>query len=147
MNEPFVAKNPVDLAVAAPVLIGFHPENSVVMVWIAGGGNQLHARLDLPPMGFFDQAVEALLGPALRNHVSVVAFVFFTPIIRGLPARFSKQLYRSFMDAGIEVLETIRVHDNTVWPMPPHTSTSRDGIRFDPSSHPITLSAAIWPQA
>jgi len=131
----FRAKGPQDLAAAVPIVLGFQPENSVVMMCFRGA-TPFHARLDLPPAeSYFPQAVEALLAPALRHEVSAVAFLFYTPVVRGLPAKLSRLLYRAFMDSGIEVIETVRVHGSTIWPQPPCSSAPHDGITFDASAH------------
>lgn len=71
-----------DLLVLAPVLLGFWPHDSVVMLTL-GAARPFHARLDLPPAGTPGHRVarlfdDALLRPAARHGARAVVLLYFT---------------------------------------------------------------------
>lgn len=133
-------ETPQDMAAAAPIVLGFQPESDVVLFGLRGD-QPFNARLDLPPSrSYFEAAAHALLEPAYRHGLTLVAFLFYTPVVRGVPSQFSNYLYRAFMDAGIEVLDTVRVHDGWVWPMPPSRSIPSGGVKL-PETHPFKAQA------
>ena len=70
------ARTPEDVLAAVPVVLGFEPRDSVVMLTF-GGVETFHARVDLPPPREADEAVALLLDPALRHRVARVVFVVY----------------------------------------------------------------------
>lgn len=73
----FSVRHPEDLLAAVPVLLGFSPEASLVMLTF-GGSVQFHGRIDLPRRpDHIDHCVESLLAPAVRHEVRAVAFVLY----------------------------------------------------------------------
>lgn len=73
----FSVRHPEDLLAAVPVLLGFGPEASLVMLTF-GGSVQFHGRIDLPRRPeHVDHCVESLLAPAVRHAVRAVAFVLY----------------------------------------------------------------------
>lgn len=84
------ARCPEDLLAMAPVVLGFWPDDSVVMMTF-GALRPFHARLPLPPIDELDTCAlltveETLLGPAERHGVRAVVLVYFTddPDLAGL---------------------------------------------------------------
>lgn len=76
------ARNPEDLLAMAPVVLGFWPDDSVVMMTF-GARRPFHARLPMPPLDELDactllEVEECLLGPAGRHGVQAVALLYFT---------------------------------------------------------------------
>ena len=69
-------RTPEDVLAAVPVVLGFEPLESVVMLTF-GGVETFHARVDLPPPTKADDAVEQLLEPALQHRVTRVVFVVY----------------------------------------------------------------------
>lgn len=128
------ARDPGDLVAMAPVVLGFVPTDSLVM--LSFGTGQMHVRVDLPTRGEVAAASAAIVGPALRNRVSRVVFVIYTDDVV-LAKRLRRQLCEDFGRAGIEVLEVIRVHDGrwfTPWASP-------HGVPVDVGAHRITAEA------
>jgi len=76
------ARSPEDLLAMAPVVLGFWPEDSVVMMTF-GALRPFHARLALPPPDELDtcgllEVEECLLGPAEAHGVQAVVLLYFT---------------------------------------------------------------------
>jgi len=76
------ARCPEDLLALAPVILGFWPADSVVMMTF-GAARPFHARLDLPPAAELDPctllgAEESLLGPAQQHEVQAVVLLYLT---------------------------------------------------------------------
>lgn len=71
-----------DLIALAPVLLGFWPRESVVMLTL-GSARPFHGRIDLPPAARLAHAGphlfdDALLRPALRHGARAVVLLYFT---------------------------------------------------------------------
>lgn len=76
------ARCPEDLLAMAPVVLGFWPDDSVVMLTF-GALRPFHARLPLPPVDELDacgllEVEECLLGPAGAHGVQAVVLLYFT---------------------------------------------------------------------
>ena len=70
------ARTPEDVLAAVPVVLGFEPCDSVVMLTF-GGVETFHARVDLPPPREVGEMVRLLLDPALQHRVTQVVFVVY----------------------------------------------------------------------
>lgn len=131
------ARSPEDVLAAVPVVLGFEPRQSVVMLTF-GGVETFHARLDLPPPSEADQAVALLLDPALLHRVRRVLFVLYAddgPAVRGVGER----LRRAFTEAGVEVLEVLRAHGGRWFASggPP------GGVPYDVGDHRFRAQAVV----
>jgi hypothetical protein len=138
------ARTPEDLLALAPVVLGFQPAESVVMLTFEGV-HSFHARVDLPPPGpdTVDEMVEALLQPAGKHRVGRVAFLVFTE--RPQPAeRVCRRLVRAFREAGIEVVDVIRADGRRWFPMLRHRRWApAAGVPYDVSTHPFLAQAVL----
>ena len=76
---PLRAKSPTDLLALVPSLLGFHPEESVVVLTVGEALTPFHARVDLPtdPVGV-EQLADHLADVARRNRSSRVAVVVYS---------------------------------------------------------------------
>ncbi len=73
----FTARSPEDLLALAPLVLGFQPEESLVMLTF--GDHAFHARIDLPASRAEDHAVVgALLGPVLEHDLRRVVLLVFS---------------------------------------------------------------------
>jgi hypothetical protein len=134
-------RTPEDVLAAVPVLLGFEPSESAVMLTF-GGRETFHARIDLPPpfgetaAEQLDEAVDLLLAPALVHGVAQVLFVVYTtraPHGR----RVLDRLAASFTAAGVRVVSTLRA-DGRRW------STGRGrGTPYDVAAHPFRAAAVL----
>ena len=90
MTTTLTARGPADLLAAVPVVLGFHPSDSLVMLTF-DAARTFHARVDLPPPAeqsdSLAELVEALLAPALTHRVGRVAFVSYSDDAVRLGAR------------------------------------------------------------
>ncbi|WP_127480445.1 DUF4192 domain-containing protein [Nocardioides pantholopis] len=137
------ARRPEDLLAAVPVVLGFHPEDSVVLLTF-GGDHQFHARLDLPRSAAdVEAATAALLAPARRERVQAAALVVYAGEASAAAARSAaRALARRFELAGITVLDALRADGSRWFPL---LGGARGvpawGVPYDVSSHPFTAQA------
>lgn len=76
------ARSPEDLLALAPFLLGFWPEESIVMLTF-GADRPFHARIDLPPLPDQTTATlraveESLLAPAREHHAQRVVLLYYS---------------------------------------------------------------------
>lgn len=137
----FVARDPVDVLAVVPVVLGFEPSQSVVMLTF-GSARQFHARLDLPAADASDAEVDAatarLVAPVVHHEVPRVLLVVYTDDAeRG--RRCARSLVDAFAGAGVTVLETIRADGRRHWPaLGPGAGTA-----YDISAHPVRAHAVL----
>jgi hypothetical protein len=131
-------RTPEDVLAAVPVVLGFEPFESVVMLTF-GGVETFHARVDLPPPPEADEAVVQLLEPALQHRVTRVVFVVYADDVPAARAVL-RRLRRAFGRAGIEVVETLRVHDGR-WFAPGRSGEA--GVPYDISGHLFRAQAVV----
>ncbi|MGH3370600.1 MAG: DUF4192 family protein, partial [Nocardioidaceae bacterium] len=71
-------KSPADLLALVPTVLGFHPDDSVVLV-VTGGEGTMHARLDLPRDEVeLAEATDCLLRAGARAAARQVALIAYT---------------------------------------------------------------------
>ena len=142
MTRPttLTARNPEDVLAAVPVVLGFEPRDSVVMLTF-GGTETFHARVDLPLPSDADEAVGLLLDPAVLHRVTRVVFVVYGD--DGPPARtVVRRLRRAFTRAGIDVVEVLRAHDGR-WFAPGRPGAPRGGVPYDVGDHRFRAQAVV----
>ncbi|MFP5282036.1 MAG: DUF4192 domain-containing protein, partial [Actinomycetes bacterium] len=103
---------PDDLVAAVPYLLGFHPRESLVTVFVAEGCIQLTGRLDLPPAEGLD-AVVGYLGALMRRQ-RPESVVLLTYSDGGEPVRsFAEEVTRRLQPQG--VTESLLVSGGRWW--------------------------------
>jgi hypothetical protein len=125
-TAPYVARTPEDVLATVPLVLGFEPEDSLVLLTF-GAAHPFHARVDLPRDPDDVRAVcDQLVWPALQHRVARVLLVAYTPasrwggeVLRRVGARFESQ--------GIEVLSCLRADAGRWWPVEPERSAVEDG--------------------
>jgi hypothetical protein len=144
MTTTMTARRPDDLLAAVPVLLGFRPEESVVMLTF-GARHGFHARLDLPPPDEEDQQdlVDALLTPCVTHDVARVAFAVYTAD-QALAARVVSWLVPAFVAAGIGVVDALRAHGG-MWCSVPIRAGGRESPPrpYDEAAHPFAAQAVL----
>jgi len=141
-NQPptLRARTPEDLLAAVPVVLGFEPQDSVVMLTF-GGVETFHARVDLPPPPEVDEAVALLLEPALLHSVARVVFVVYAD--DGAAARLvRRRLRRAFGQARIDVVEMLRAHHGR-WFAPGRPGAPPEGVPYDVGDHRFRAQAVV----
>lgn len=141
--DRLLARSPEDLVAFVPLAIGFVPQRSAVLLSLGGPGS-FHARVDLPhDPGDVDLVVDALLRPAERHLTRSVAFVLYDDDT-AVADETAWSLHHGFVDAGIEVVEVLRVHQGHWFAMlPGRPSTCYDGVPFDVAAHPFSVRAVV----
>ena len=137
-----VARSPQDLLAVVPVVLGFVPQDSVVMLTF-GARSAFHARIDLPPPEQAGEAVEALLEPARRHRVRRVVLVLYTEDAPRAE-RVWRALVTAFEQAGVDVVEALRA-DGRRWfaLLPGRPGVPEWGVPYDVSAHPFAVQAVV----
>lgn len=135
-----VARCPEDVLAVVPVVLGFEPEDSLVMLTF-GAGRPFHARVDLPGRrAELSEMVESLLAPALQHRVSQVLLVGYGAD-GGLAERAVREAARTFPRHGIGVIEGLRTDGRRWWPVPPRAGVPAHGVPYDLAVHPFAAQA------
>ncbi|WP_435741461.1 DUF4192 domain-containing protein [Nocardioides sp. SYSU DS0663] len=144
----FTARTPEDLLAAVPVVLGFRPADSVVLV-TTGASPPFHARVDLPRRGApsLDAEVDALaatlLAPCRRHAVRRAVLVLYTEDAQ-LAAQVARATVRAFTAAGIDVVDTLRAHDGRWYVATgPRHGVPGHGVPYDVSAHPFAAQAVL----
>jgi len=137
----FTARNTEDVLALVPVLIGFEPRESVVMLTF-GGREAFHARVDLPPAAGVGPCVGSLLEPVLRHGVRAVVLVLFGEEER-IVRRVAHALQRRFAAAGVRVIDLVQVHDGRWFAPLGRPDVPAEGVPYDVTHHPYRLAAVV----
>src|SRR4051794_4229458 len=139
------AHGPEDLLPAVPVVLGFRPEDSLVLLTF-GAQPTFHARVDLPSRvhaGETQDLVEVLLGPCRRHDVASVAFVIYSANA-ALASHLTAALVPAFVADGIGVVDVLRAHDGR-WCHVPICADGHESppVPYDDTSHPFSAQAVF----
>ncbi len=145
MTTTLTARGPEDLLAAVPVVLGFHPQDSLVMLTF-DASRSFHARVDLPPPAepeALPELVDALVSPCLTHDVGQVAFVSYSDDA-GLSARVAAALHAAFGRVGIGVIVVLRAYAGSWWRVPIDAG-DREGpaVAYDGAAHPFTAQAVF----
>ncbi len=146
MTMTLTARGPEDLLAAGPVVLGFRPEQSLVMLTF-GARRTFHARVDLPPPAEVEEAFpelrEMLLGPCLAHGVGRVAFVVYGDDAE-VAADLAVGLVPSFEAEGVGVIVVLRAHEGWWWRVPAGPGETAAGpAPYDDESHPFAAQAVF----
>ncbi|ROR91394.1 DUF4192 domain-containing protein [Nocardioides aurantiacus] len=135
-HTPYVARSTTDLVVMAPLVLGFHPRDSVVLLTFgAGAGPGFHARVDLPTDLAGQQQVAAVLVPPCVDHdAHHVAVLLHTEDAEAARSQ-AGLLVEALLAAGVGVLDVVRVEEGRWFPVP---EDGDPGTAYDLSTHPFT---------
>ncbi|WP_183092843.1 DUF4192 domain-containing protein [Nocardioides stalactiti] len=137
-----------DLIAAAPLVLGFHPAASVVMM-TSDGARPFHARADLPardsPVDLADLAralAADLVRSAVRNGARSMALVFFSGDERVVRWCWGA-LRGAARQAGLHVADAVRVDGQRYYPLLGDRHSREVGIAYDVSAHPFVVEAVL----
>lgn len=135
MNAPYVATGPEDLIALAPTVLGFDPEDSVVVMTFGRPGRSFHARVSLPRHAKDQNDVAGTILRAMRNnHLRTCAILIYSDD-RKVAAAQGRRLNRRLRGAGIRVADVLLVSSDRYF----HLLRGDDvGRAFDLKSHPFT---------
>jgi hypothetical protein len=104
----FTARRPVDLVAVVPQVLGFHPEDSVVLLTF-GPGESFHARVDLPADAHDQLGVaDMLVGVVTRHGIRRVAVLLYTAD-PWIAASFHDAVLPRLVRRDVEVIDVLRV--------------------------------------
>ncbi|MDZ5620557.1 DUF4192 domain-containing protein [Nocardioides sp. HM23] len=134
-----------DLIAAAPVVLGFRPADSVVMI-TAGGEHVFHARTSLPtradPRTAATDVAQKLIGPARRNGVRRVVFLFYSDDER-VVGRVWTALRHGCERARLRIVDAVRVDGRRYYPLFGDKGLREVGISYDVAGHPFAAQAVL----
>lgn len=141
--DPYTARTPEDLLALIPVVFGFEPSDSVVMLTV-GSPTPFHARSDVPRdraelSGVSDQ----LLTPARQHRACEVLLVLYTADAE-TAVWIGRRLLADFEATGIGVLDVLRA-DGERWfsPLWPRPGVGADGVAYDAGNHPFRARSVL----
>lgn len=143
-RPPYRITAPADLLALVPCVLGFHPEESLVLVVTAGEGPPLHARLDLPrDDDERGQAVQLLLSAATKaeaRQVALIAYAAEEAAARGVVDALTLELE----DHGVDLLCALRADGRRWYSLDCDLlCCPSEGSAYDLASHPITAQAVL----
>ena len=135
-HRPLVhARGPADLLALVPGLLGFHPEDSVVLLTVGDARQPFHARVDLPGDPVEVEALARhLVAVAGRHGVTRLACVLYTDDA-GLADAFAGELDARLDRAGADLVCVIRADGARWWRVGGDPDAA--GAAYDVSSHPL----------
>lgn len=143
----YTARTPVDLLAIAPHVIGFHPEDSAVLLTFGSRGParahpqpSFHARVDLPVVESEQRAVARMLRKVVGRHragsVGLVVYSRNTAAAR----TFAAHLVAGLSADGVEVIDVIRADRERFYPV---DDPGDPGTPYDLSGHPYTAAGVL----
>ncbi|MFN8195081.1 MAG: DUF4192 domain-containing protein [Nocardioidaceae bacterium] len=137
-----VARCAEDLLAMVPVVLGFHPGESVVLMTFGAVGRSFHARCDLPRvLEDVDEVVDVLLEPVVRHDVSDAAVIAYADdeLVADLTVH---TLVEALEAVGVRVRDALRVTDGRWFRCFPDHPTE-EGVPFDIGSHPFLADSVL----
>jgi hypothetical protein len=131
----FVARSATDLIAVVPAVLGFHPEDSVVLLTFGPPGGSFHARVDLPVETTEQECVtDVLVDAVVANRVRRAAVLLYTDDIEAARAQ-GELLVGRLVELAVDVIEVVRVDAGRWWPVPEDGSP---GSAYELETHPFT---------
>jgi hypothetical protein len=133
------ASGPADLLALVPTLLGFHPEESLVLVTVGAADAPVHARIDLPTTQAQRTEVGShLTAVALRSGVRRAAVVAYGRDPDRCTAA-GTALADRLLDESIEVVCGVRADGHRWWLL----GRPGPGEPYDLAAHPLTTRAVV----
>src|SRR4051812_24587651 len=145
MTSFFAVRTEADLLALIPFTLGFHPEDSLVLVTTARAGAPFHARIDLPhDPADLAGVVRELLQAAVCNGADQALVVAYTED-EGLAEAAARRLVRELAAAGIETHVQLRADGSRWFPLGLRRPDLRSltGVPYDVRAHPLTSHAVL----
>jgi hypothetical protein len=148
MTKPttLTLSTPDDVLAAVPLLLGFHPEESLVVLTAGGPGRPFHARVDLPESTeAMNQLVDYLTEVVLRHRVERLVLVVYSDdgvLAEDLVGALEDALY-----GHTQVMQAIQADGRRWYCLADCDRCPVGGAPYDLRSHPFTAQAVYEGQA
>lgn len=139
-NRMLSLHTPEDLVACVPVIFGFMPEESVVLMTL-GGPQSFHARADLPSLDDLDRLAVMLLDAVRQHRSESVAFLTISADT-GRARLMLALLAAIFESEGIEVLAGVAVDGRRWWSLADEV-TGSEGTPYDVKGHRFHADAVL----
>jgi hypothetical protein len=134
-------RQPDELLAIIPYVVGFHPDESIVALFIKSGRIVLTARMDLPPESAAGELAEQIDYIAKRHGTHALAIVAYSAA--GLPTH---RLLTRLMDrlGKNKLTDVLHVGHGRWWSLTcADDCCPLSGTPFDLSSHPVSAAAVF----
>jgi Domain of unknown function (DUF4192) len=134
-------RRPDDLLAVIPYMIGFHPDEDLVAVFIKSGRVKLTTRTDIPPESGSDELAEWIDALAKRERAEALALVAYSAA--ALPAH---RLLTRLMDrlSGLDLTDVLYVGHGRWWSLTcGEECCPLAGSPYDLTSHPVSAAAVF----
>jgi hypothetical protein len=146
MTTPsFSIRSEADVLALVPFTLGFHPEDSLVLVTLGRRSSPFHARIDLPDdVQDLPVVVDQLVHAAVANDGDRAMVVAYTDDAC-LAEAAVRRLVNSLAAAGIEPLLELRADGRRWYPLGlDHLDLrSIEGVPYDVRTHELTSQAVL----
>lgn len=139
------AKSPGDLLAIVPCVLGFHPEDSMVLLTLGEATHRFHARVDLPrDAADHPVVVEQLSEVASRSGVGRCVLVAYSDDAC-TSQELSDRLRAALEGDGVTVVDAIRADGERWYSLSGCTGPCcpADGTPYDLSTHPLTAQSVV----
>jgi hypothetical protein len=137
--QPLRARGPADLLALVPGLLGFHPEQSVVLLTVGEAVTPFHARVDLPgdPVQIEEQA--GYLADVAAHHGTTRVAVVVYSVDAGLAEAVVDELDRRLTRVRVELVCAVRADGERWWLAGGEPDVA--GTPYDVRAHPFLAQA------
>ena len=133
-------RNPDDILALVPYVLGFLPEDSLVLLTAGEIGEPFHARTDLPDdPADLDLVAGYLVDAAVRNGARQAMIVVYTDDAR-LADLAQERLRDGLVEIGVETAVALRADGTHYFPIDEPGLTAA-GTPYDVAAHPLSARA------
>lgn len=144
----FTVRTSVDLLALVPYVIGFHPEDSVVLLTLAdeqparpgGRAETFHARIDLPVTEHEQRRVARLLRDVVARHrAGLVGVLLYTDDVEAAQS-FARLMVGGLLLDGVDILDVVRVEQDRFFAI---DDPEDPGTPYDLTGHQFTAEQVL----
>lgn len=140
--QPFRIRTEADVLALVPYTLGFHPEDSLVLVTLDGGKRPFQARIDLPgDLDELSMIAEHLVVAAVRNGAERALVIAYTDD-QCLGEAAAEALVDTLDGVGVPTLLAIRA-DGSRWFRLGCDDADPDGEPYDVRGHELSSRAVL----
>lgn len=137
----FTVRSAEDLLAVAPIVLGFEPTESLVLLTF-GSGDTFHARVDLPAPEHVDEVVGLLVEPVLVHRPSTAAVLCYSAD-EVLARRAATRLAAALRAEEVHVIDVLRAHEGRWFPLRGRSRAPAHGVAYDAATHPFRVESVV----